>query len=148
MPAKQYASWPLNMLGGNTEPGTASDMLTNAIKATLHTGYTPNQTTHLLFATTGVSSTQTTGTGYTAGGATLANKTYTVSSLTTTFTNTQNLVWTTATFNANAIIFWNDTPTTPADPLICYDDFGAQSVSGADFTYQIHASGIFTFTVA
>jgi hypothetical protein len=89
-------------------------------------------------------------TGYVAGGITLANKTYATAALVTTFDNTADLVWTitAGTLATDTIVFYDDSALDPADCLISYDDFGTQSVSGADFTYVPHASGLFTITVA
>jgi hypothetical protein len=46
-------------------------------------------------------------------------------------------------------VVYNRTPTTDATrPLICYEDFGAQSLSGANFTAQIHPQGILIIPIA
>lgn len=149
MAAKCYGDFPLNALGSASSAGSCIDLLSDTIKATLHASYTPAQTTHKLWATSGVSSTELgTSGGYTAGGITLANKTWTVSSLTSTFDNTVDPAWTSASFTADTLILWDDTPTTPADPLIMYDNFGSQTVTSATFTYVVSASGFFTIAVS
>jgi len=66
------------------------------------------------------------GNGYTAGGNTVANNAYSEASGTGTLTG-DDVVFTAssgpiATFRYAALI--NDTPTTPADPVICYWDYG------------------------
>lgn len=83
--------------------------------------------------------------GYTAGGATLGSKTVTADD-----TNDKGVfdaadtAWTTATFTAYHAVIWDDTPTSPADPLIASIDFGgAKSVSSGTFTILWHANGIF-----
>lgn len=82
--------------------------------------------------------------GYTAGGATLGSKTVTADD-----TNDKGVfdaadtAWTTATFTAYHAVIWDDTPTSPADPLIASIDFGgAKSVSSGTFTILWHANGI------
>lgn len=81
-----------------------------------------------------------TGTGYTAGGATLANKSVTEAS--TTKFDADDTSWTTATFTAYHALMYD---TSASDNLICSIDFGgAQSVTGATFTIQWHADGIIT----
>lgn len=105
--------------------------------------------THTTLAATGGTE-ATTGTGYTAGGATLAGV-----AVTTTTTND-------ATFDANDVtwsasggaieaaygIIYNDTDTD--DPPVAFIDFdGTESAGdGTDFKIVWNASGIFTFTVA
>lgn len=149
MAAKAYSNFPLNLGGTAAGAGSSMDFLSDTIKFTLHNSYTPGQTTHLLFATSGVSSTElATAGGYTVGGYTLAAKTWSVSSLTSTFDNTTDPNWTTASFTCDTGILWDDTPTTPLDPLICYDNFGTQTVTSATFTYVVSASGFFTIAVS
>ncbi len=149
MAAKCYSDFPLNALGSASSGGAPMDLLSDTIKFTLHNSYTPNQTTHKLFATSGVSSTElATAGGYTAGGYTLAAKTWTVSSLTSTFDNTTDPNWTSASFTCDTGILQDDTPTTPLDPLICYDNFGTQTVTSATFTYVVSASGFFSIAVS
>ena len=148
MAAEAYASFPENALGGNTAGEGPIDILSDAIKGSLRNAYTANQTTHTLYGELGAN--ESSATGYTAGGITLAAKTYSVTSLTTTFDNTADLVWTitAGTLATNAIVFYDDTVADPIDPLICQDTYGAQSVAGADFTWVPNASGIFRFVVA
>jgi hypothetical protein len=149
MAAKLYADFPEHLGGGDgaTEEGIA-DLLSDTIKGTLRTAHTPDQTGDSVLAD--LPADEASATGYTAGGITLANKTYATASLVTTFDNTVDLLWTitAGTLATDTIIFYDDTSTDPADCLISYDDFGTQSVSGADFSYVPHASGIFTITVA
>jgi len=86
------------------------------------------------------------GTGYTAGGATLQNVTWTESSGTVTLDAT-DVSWTSATFTARYAVIYDDTPTSPLDPLVCLIDFGTdKSVTAGTFTIQFHANGIFTLT--
>lgn len=90
------------------------------------------------------------GTGYTAAGAALANKTENVSSLTYTF-DADDTSWTTSTITARYAVVYNATGggTDATRGLLGYQDFGGdQSTSGTTFTIVWNASGIFTITVA
>ena len=148
MAAKLYSHFPENLGGGDSSGEGPMDLLSDTIKGTLRNSHTPDQTGDAVKAD--LPADESSATGYTAGGITLSNKTYSTSSLVTTFDNTADLVWTitAGTLATDTIVFYDDTPTSPADPLISYDAFGSQSVSGADFSYVPHASGIFTITVA
>lgn len=85
------------------------------------------------------------GTGYTAGGATLA-ATWTRSGGTCTFDATDP-AWTAATITARYAVIYDDTPTSPADPLVCLKDFGSNKTSSAGaFTIVFSASGILVLT--
>ena len=124
------------------------DWDTDTIKVALLTSsYTPNQDTHDYYDD--VSSFQVTGTGYTAGGATLANKTnaYTAGTNVTKF-DADDVSWTTSTITARYAVIYDDTPATAATkPLIGYVDFGSdQSSSAGTFSVVWDAAGIFTTT--
>jgi hypothetical protein len=147
--AKIYADFFEHLGGGDAaaEEGIP-DLLTDDIKGTLRTAHTPDQTGDSVLAN--LPADEASATGYTAGGITLSNKTWATASLTTTFDNTADLVWTitAGTLATDTIIFYDDSSLDPADCLISYDDFGTQSVSGADFSYVPHTSGILAVTVA
>ena len=145
--AKLYASMPENALGGNTAGEGPMDILSDTIKVMLTSSSNSiSQTADTVKAD--VTNELAASGNYSTGGATLGTKTYAVSSLVTTF-DAADTTWSTATFTAAQAHIYDDTPTSPADPLISYLDFGGdQSVSGADFTIAWNASGIFTLTVA
>ena len=145
--AKLYAKFPLNLGGGDASGDGPMDLLSDTIKATLHTAtYTPNQSTNEVKAD--ATNELTTAGGYTAGGVTLGSKTYSSSSLVTTF-DAADLAWSALSVTFRYIVLWDDTPTTPADPLISYVDTGGdQTLSGTDLAVVWNASGIFTFTVS
>lgn len=89
------------------------------------------------------------GNGYTAGGNTVANNAYSETSGTGTLTG-DDVVFTAsggaiATFRYAVV--YNDTPTTPADPLIGYWDYGSavDLAVGESFTVDFDAS-ILTLT--
>lgn len=87
-----------------------------------------------------------TGTGYTAGGATLTSVTNTVSGDVDTLT-CANVSWASATFTANQAVFYDSSAATIQ--LICFWDFGgAVSVTGATFSLDISGSGLATVTVS
>ncbi len=140
MAAFLYASFPLNLGGSNSSGGSPMDLLSDTINAVPHDNYTPNQASHVLYATVVGSAA--------ADPVALANKTWTVSSMTSTFDQTADLVWEDETFDSNALIIYDDTPSTPLDPLIMWDAYGSQSVTGADFTYIPSSSGLFSIGVA
>lgn len=124
------------------------DLDTNTIKVALTTSsYTPDQDAHDYFNDV---TNEVTGTGYTAGGATLANKTVTYTSGTNVFKfDADDTTWAISTITARRAVIYKDTGTASTSPLIAYVDFGAD-VSTAAQTFQItwHANGIFTVTVA
>lgn len=93
--------------------------------------------------------TQITGTGYTSGGSGVTNV-GTRSSGTMTLAGT-DIVWTATaadwTSTARYVTMYNDTPTSPADPLIAYWDYGTTFAvgNGETFTLDFGAS---VFTLA
>jgi hypothetical protein len=110
------------------------DWVTDTIKVALATSsYTPNQDAHDFFNDI---TNEVSGTGYTAGGATLGTK----SVVLTGGTNTVALiaatsVWTTATFTARYAIVYKDTGTASTSPVLGYVDFGGdQTVNAATFS--------------
>jgi len=93
-----------------------------------------------------VSANEISGTGYTAGGEELANK-----SVTQDDTNDKavfdadDVSWTSATFTAYHAVIYDDT--LASDDLICSIDFGgAKSVSNGTFTIQWDSNGIITLS--
>lgn len=122
----------------------------DTIKVMLCTSaYTPNQGTHQYKSSvTG----EVTGTGYTAGGATLAFTSSTAVSLTGNVFkfDADDVSWPSSTITARYAVIYDSTPGSDASrPLIGYIDFGAD-VSTTSGTFQIvwNSSGIFTQTVA
>lgn len=123
------------------------DWGSDTIKVILLTSaYTPNQTTHQYQSSlTG----EVSGTGYTAGGQTLANKTEAFVGQQKRF-DADDVTWPASTITARYAVVVDTTPGSAAtNPLICYVDFGADVVSsGGAFTIQWDATGIFTVTVS
>lgn len=81
--------------------------------------------------------TNTSGTAYVAGGATLTNVSPTTSG-TTAFTDFNDVSWSSASFTARGALIYNTTPTTGlglTNPTVCVLDFGSdKTVSSGTFT--------------
>ncbi len=126
------------------------DWDSDTIKVALLTNaYTPNQDAHDYFDD--VVANQVTGTGYTSGGITLANKTNTYNSATNVIVlDADDVTWASSTITARYAVIYNATPATDATrPLIGYVDFGSdQSSSNGNFTITWDATGIVRITVA
>lgn len=123
------------------------DFDTDTIKVALvSSSYTPNQDTHDYWDD--VSSNEVSGTGYTAGGATLASKTVTYDSGTNvTKFDAADVSWTSSTITARYAVIYLSTGTASTSPLIAYVDFGSdQSSSSGTFQIVWDAAGIFTTT--
>lgn len=105
--------------------------------------------THTTLAGTGGTE-ATAGTGYTAGGATLANVAVTTVTTNDAKFDADDVTWTASggSIVASYGIIYNDTDTD--DPPVAFIDFdGSQSAGdGTDFKIIWNASGIVTFTVA
>jgi len=132
-----YDRWKANLMN------KIVDMEADTIKVMLLDDSHSFTTTHNVIGD--VDTNQISGTGYTAGGATLAGKAVTQGA-TTKFDGTDS-AWTTATFSAWHAVLWDDTVGT--DDLICSIDFGGEkAVTAGTFTIQWHASGIITLATA
>lgn len=86
--------------------------------------------------------------GYTTGGNTLANVTWTESSGTVTL-DADDTSWTASggSITARFAVIYDDTPTSPADPLVCYSllDTTPADVTATDgnvLAINFHSSGI------
>lgn len=126
-----------------------ADLDSDTVKVMLCTSsYTPNQDTHRYKSSV---TNEVSGSGYTAGGATLTSVSATYSASTNTFTfDAADVSWASSTITARYAVFYDDTPAaSTAKPLIAYWDFGADvSSSGGPFALTFDAAGIFTATVA
>ncbi len=135
-----YNATKLDLLKGTI------DYANDTIKVALVTdSYTPNQDTHAFFDDV---TNEISGTGYTAGGETLANQAVSQD-------NTDNegvfdaddQVWTGATFTTRAAVMYKDTGTPATSPLMFYFDFlSNKSPSATNFTIQWNAEGIANIT--
>ena len=140
--AKLYSNFPHLAL----EDALAGSILTQTIKVALVTSaYTFNQETHDYFDDI---TNEVTGTGYTAGGATLGTKTCTEATRVTTF-DAADTSWTSSTITARGAVVYYASGTASSSLLIAFIDFGAdKSTDNGTFAIQWNASGIFTVTVA
>lgn len=140
--AKMYSNANKTFLGGSS-----IDLDSDTLKVMLCTStYTPNQNTHDFKDDV---TNEVTGTGYTAGGATLGSVTLVTSGTTTTL-DAADTSWATSTITARYAVVYDSTPATDATrPLLCYVDFGADVVSsGGTFQITWDATGICTWTAA
>ena len=103
--------------------------------------YAPNQDTHDFKDDV---TDEVSGTGYTAGGATLGSLSWAYDSTNNRMELTAAAsVWTTATFTARYAVVYKDTGAAGTSPLLCYVNFDTdQSPAGVDFTINWHADGL------
>lgn len=124
------------------------DWDTDTIKVALTTAtYTPDQDAHDYFNDV---TNEVSGTGYSAGGATLANKTVTYTGATNKFVlDADDAAWTTSTITARTAVVYDASPGSDATrPLICYQQSDTDvSTTAGTFTVQWNASGIVEITV-
>lgn len=125
------------------------DVDTDTIKVMLCTSsYTPDQDAHDYKNDI---TNEVTGTGYTAGGATLGSVSVAYSGGSNTFTiDGADVSWASSTITARYAVIYDSTPGTDATrPLLGYVDFGADvSSSGGSFDIVWDSAGIFTVTAA
>jgi hypothetical protein len=124
------------------------DFDTNTMKVMLCTSsYTPNIDTHRYKSSV---TNEVSGTGYTAGGATLASKTVTYTTGTNTLTlDAADVTWDPSTLTARYAVVYKDTGTGSTSPLLVLIDFGADVASSTgpfDITWD--AAGIITAVAA
>lgn len=126
------------------------DFDTDTIKVALvGSAYTPNQDSHDYWDD--VSANEVTGTGYTAGGATLAGKSVTYDSASNVIVlDANDVVWASSTITARYAVIYDDAGATSAQKvLIGYVDFGSdQSSTNGNFTVTWDATGIVRISVA
>jgi hypothetical protein len=119
------------------------------VKMSLHTGLTAVQDTDDFF--NDVSASEITGTGYTAGGYTFANKTtaYDTATDQIRLDNTVDPNWTTSTLSATDAIVWVDTAgASTTDPVYGNVDFGATvTTTAGTLTIALDATGWAVFDI-
>lgn len=118
------------------------DLDTNTIKAMLVTStYTPNRDTHTIKSDV---TNEVTGTAYTAGGVTLANKTVTQDDTDDEGVwDADDAVWAASTITARAMVIYIDTGTGSTSYLVCYFDFTTdKSSNNGEFRVAFNAEGI------
>lgn len=117
------------------------DWVTDTIKVTLHTAtYTPNQDTDDYFndATNELAG----GTGYTAGGETLASKTLTYDTVSNTVRlDAADVTWTfSASKTFRYAVVRKDTGVSTTSVLMGFVDFGSDQTTSGTFTLQWDAT--------
>jgi len=131
-----YNAFKKNIMNGSI------DLDTDTIKVMLVTSsYTPNQDTHEFKSdVTG----EVSGTGYTAGGATLSNKSVTQDNTDDEGVfDADDVTWSNSTITARGAVLYKSTGNDATSPLICYFDFGEnKSSSNGNFTIQWNSEGI------
>lgn len=143
MPSKLYGNFVLKALNKEI------DFDTDTIKvALLSSSYTPDQDAHDYF--NDVSANEVSGTGYTAGGNTLASKTATYDSANNVvILDAADTTWASSTITARYAVIYDSTGTSSTSPLIGYVDFGSdQSSTSGNFTITWDSTGIVRITVA
>jgi hypothetical protein len=120
------------------------DMDSDTFKAVLLADtYTPSAAHTQL---SDISAHEISGTGYTAGGATLTSVTWSQAAGVLTF-DADNPQWTGASFTARYMAIYDDTAAN--NELVCLFDFGSnQTVTASTFTFTFNASGIITITIS
>lgn len=143
MASKLYGNFILKAL--NKEVDFDSDTIKVAL---LTSSYSPDQDAHDYF--NDVSANEVSGTGYTAGGATLASKTATYDSANNVvILDAADTTWASSTITARYAVIYDATGTASTSPLIGYVDFGSdQSSTNGNFTITWDSTGIVRITVA
>ena len=122
------------------------NLASDTIKVMLVTSsYTPNVDTHDFKDDI---TNEVTGTGYTAGGATLASKAVTQDDANDRGAfDAADTTWGSSTITARGAVVYKDTGTPSTSPVICYFDFTTDQISNnGNFTIQWHANGILLLT--
>ena len=133
----------------NQYDGTAVvDWDTDTIKVALTTSsYAPAQDTDDFFNDV---TNEITGTGYTAGGATLGSKTATYDTASNEMRlDAADTQWTSSSFTARNAVVYKSTGTAATSPLLSYVDFGGdETVSSGTFTIQWDSTGVAKITAS
>ena len=124
------------------------DFNSDTIKAAICTSsYTPDQDAHDYFNDV---TNEVTGTGYTAGGATLTGCTVTYDSGTNTLKlDADDVTWAPSDITGRKVVIYKSTGTASTSPLlVCIESDADIISSGAAWTLSFNAAGIATVTVA
>lgn len=135
-----------NFLLKGYDNSTKIDLTTDTIKVALaDSGYTPDVDAHDFFNDV---TNEEAGTGYTAGGATLANKTWAVVGASNVVKfDADDTSWASSTITTRYAIIYKSTGTAGTSPLIAVVDFSTDRTSdGGTFLISWNASGIFTIS--
>ena len=130
-------SYKADMVEGNVA------FLTNTIKLMLLDNvHTTNIDTQLFIDD--VSANEVSGTGYSAGGATLGSKTSTIDNTNDRgVMDSADVTFSASTITARYGVIYKDTGTPGTSPIIgIYDFVSDKSSSSSDFTFQVNADGL------
>ena len=118
------------------------DLVNDTIKVILVNGYTVDADNHQYYSD--VSASEVSGTGYTAGGQALANKTVTQDNTNDKAVfDADDVSWANSTISADGCILYKDTGVATTSPLICYMPFGSTvSSNNTEFKIQWSSNGI------
>jgi len=122
----------------------------NDVKLILVSSYTPNIDTHTLYSHVSASE-YSTGSGYTAGGQSLTGKS-TVQDNTNDrgVFDAEDVVWaalgTLSPATPSHCIMYDNTPSSPADPLMAYWEIGSTATTGGNYAIEWATAGIFLLT--
>lgn len=112
------------------------DLAADTLKISLHTSSATLSAATTAYASSGLN--EVSGTGYTAGGATLSSTTVSTSG-TTAYFDCADPSWTSASFTARGALIYNDTN---GDKAIAVLDFGGDfTVTSGTFTIVMPAAG-------
>jgi len=118
------------------------DLDTDTIKVALVTSsYTPSADNHDFFDDI---TNEVSGTGYSAGGATLANKAVTQDNTDDEGVfDADDVSWASSSITARGAVLYKSTGVAATSPLICYFDFTSDRITdGGTFTIQWNSEGI------
>ena len=118
------------------------DLVDDELKMILVTGWTPTVDGEITY-TTFAGVTEESGTGYTAGGATVASKTVTQDDANNVaYLDAVDVTWTGLSVGTPgyAVLYDN---THASKPAICYWEIGTTASNGSDYKLVFNASGIF-----
>jgi len=140
--ATVYNSYKTKLLDSSTKIDLSSDTIKLAL---VTSSYTPDIDTHDFWDD--VSANEASGTGYTAGGQALANKTVTTDTTNDNGKfNADSVSWTiSSAFSARYAVLYKSTGTASTSPLIGYIDFGSTyTLSSGTLTISWSANGVLT----
>lgn len=135
-----------NFLLKGYDNSTKIDLTTDTIKVALaDSGYTPDVDAHDFFNDV---TNEEAGAGYTAGGATLANKTWAVVGASNVVKfDADDVSWASSIITTRYAIIYKSTGNSATSPLIAVVDFSTDRTSdGGTFLITWNSSGIFTLT--
>jgi hypothetical protein len=139
-----YNNYKLKQIDNSTKIALGTDTIKVAL---VGAGYTPDIDTHDFWDD--VSANESSGTGYTAGGATLANPAVSIVTASDLAKfDADDVTWTiSSSLSARYAVVYKSTGTGSTSPLILYFDLGSTyALSSGTLTLTFSASGILTLT--